>query len=290
MKKVVILGCENSHANKFLAKIAEGGEFADIEVIGIYSDELDTAKKLNEQFGVKIMESYDEAVGMVDGVIITARHGANHYKYAKPYMTSVVPMFIDKPITITEEEVSLFMSELKEKGIRVSGGSSIRHTDEILLLKEEHENEVGGATLSGFVQAPLNIYEEYGGFYFYAQHLVEMVLEVYGRFPLSVTAKQNGKQIHTIFHYENFDCVGLYSSTSPRYYASRVSTEGCHSCHYENGLGNSFAREFGEFKNLLNGGEQKLSFEEFAAPVFVMNAIKRSLGSGKEEPVGHLQI
>ncbi|MBE6655466.1 MAG: Gfo/Idh/MocA family oxidoreductase [Ruminococcaceae bacterium] len=289
MKKIVILGCENSHANKFLAKIAEGGEFGDIEVIGIYSDELESAKKLNEQYGAPIMESYDEAVGKVDGVIITARHGANHYKYAKPYIASGVPMFIDKPITITEEEVTLFMRELKENGIRVSGGSSLKHTDEVLLLKSEHENEVGGATISGFAQAPLNVYEEYGGFYFYAQHLVEMILEVYGRFPISVTAKQNGKQIHTIFHYENFDCMGLYSSACSRYHLSRISMESCKSCAY-NGLGNSFVREFGEFKNLLDGGEQRMSFEEFASPVFVMNAIKRSIESGKEEPVGRLVL
>ena len=40
----------------------------------------------------EIMESFDAAVGKVDGVIVTARHGGNHLKYALPYIESGVPM------------------------------------------------------------------------------------------------------------------------------------------------------------------------------------------------------
>ena len=36
MYKIVILGCENSHANNFLRLIAEG-HYPEIEVIGIYT-------------------------------------------------------------------------------------------------------------------------------------------------------------------------------------------------------------------------------------------------------------
>jgi predicted dehydrogenase len=220
----------------------------------------------------------------VDGVIITARHGDNHYKYAKPYITSGVPMFIDKPITISEEEAVTFMRELKAHGVRVSGGSSLRHTDEVMLLKKEREEGVGGDTISGYAQAPLYIYEEYGGFYFYAQHLVEMVCEVFGRFPLSVTARKNGKQIHVIFHYENYDCVGLYSSECWHYHVSRVAVDRLTSCPIPD-LANCFVREFDEYYKLLCGDAQKLTYEELVSPVFIMNAIDRSLQSGKTEEV-----
>ena len=98
MYRIVMLGVENSHANNFLSLIADG-RYPEIEVVGVYSDEEPAVRALNEKFGVKIMQSYDEAVGQVDGVVITARHGDNHYKYAKPYLPSGVPMFIDKPIT-----------------------------------------------------------------------------------------------------------------------------------------------------------------------------------------------
>ena len=84
--------------------------------------------------------------------------------------------------------------------------------------------------------------------------------------------------------------MGLYASSCSRYHISRASITETKTFTYENGLGNSFAREFGEFRDLLMGGEQKLSFEEFASPVFIMNAIKRSIESGTEEPVGRLQM
>lgn len=285
MKKVVILGCENSHAANFLHQINTKEEYKDVDVIGVYTDETEEAKKLNEKYGVPIMENYAEAAGKVDGVIITARHGDNHYKYAKPYIADGVPMFIDKPITVSEEDAILFMRELKKNGVRVSGGSSLKHTDEVMLLREEREKELGGATLSGFAQAPLYIYPEYGGFFFYAQHLVEMICEVFGRFPISVTAKQNGKQIHVVFHYENYDCVGLYSSACGHYHISRVSIDYCKSCPIPDNLSDCFNREFDEYHKLLNDAEQKLTYEEFASPVFILNAIARSLESGNEEEV-----
>ena len=92
MYKIVILGCENSHANNFLRLIAEG-HYPEIEVIGIYSNEPEAVQKLHDTFGTPIMADFADAVGQVDGVMITARHGDNHYKYAKPYMDAGIPMF-----------------------------------------------------------------------------------------------------------------------------------------------------------------------------------------------------
>lgn len=289
MKKIVILGCENSHADSFIRFIQTNEEYKDVEVLGVYSDDRAAAEKLCETFGVPVMDSYGDAVGKVDGVIITARHGDNHYKYAKPYIESGVPMFIDKPVTIGEDEAIEFMRALKENGIRISGGSSLKHVDEVMLLREEREREANGKTLSGFVQAPLSIYPEYGGFYFYAQHLVEMICEVFGRFPVAVTAKQNGKQIHVLFHYENYNCVGLYSSECWHYHVSRVAVDRLTSCPIPD-LANCFIREFDEYYKLLCGGAQRLSYEEFASPVFIMNAIDRSLQSGKTEEVRKFKI
>ena len=289
MKRIVILGCENSHADSFIRFIQTNEEYKDVEILGVYSDERAAAEKLCETFGVPVMESYTDAVGTVDGVIITARHGDNHYKYAKPYIASGVPMFIDKPVTIGEDEAIEFMRALKENGIRISGGSSLKHADEVMRLRAERENETGGKTQSGFVQAPLSIYPEYGGFYFYAQHLVEMICEVFGRFPVAVTAKRKGNQIHVLFHYESYDCVGLYSSECWHYHVARVAVDALTSCPIPD-LANCFRREFDEYYKLLCGDAQRLSYEEFASPVFIMNAIDRSLQSGKTEEVRKFKI
>ncbi len=289
MKRIAILGCENSHANAFLTFISEKEEFSDVQVVGVYSDDRAAAEKLNATFGVPVMNDYADAVGKVDGLVITARHGDNHYKYAKPYIDSGIPMFIDKPITIQEEEAVEFMRRLKDKHIRISGGSSLKQDVFVRQLKQEAENEIGGSTLGGYFRAPYQSQSVYGGFYFYAQHLVEMVCEVFGRFPLSVIAKQNGKQLHVLFHYEKYDCVGLFCDKNNFYYASRMAEASANS--FVIPITNDwFYEEFKEFYGLLSGESQTVGYDEFISPVFIMNAIVRSLESEKEELVRSIQL
>ncbi|MBQ2273532.1 MAG: Gfo/Idh/MocA family oxidoreductase [Clostridia bacterium] len=288
MKKIAILGCENSHANAFLNFIKENEEFKDIDVVGVYSDEKAAADALNEKYGVPVLSDYADAVGKIDGLIITARHGDNHYKYAKPYIESGIPMFIDKPITVTEKDAVEFMRDLKDRGIRISGGSSLKQDAFVRQLKQEALDKVGGATLSGYVRAPYQSENAYGGFFFYSQHMVEMVCEIFGRFPRTVTAKQNGNQIHVLFHYEEYDCIGLLCDKNNFYYAARMAEKSANSATVT--FSDWYYREFSEFCALLSGGEQQTSYEEFISPVFIMNAIVRSLESGKEEPVREIEI
>ena len=290
MKKIAILGCENSHANAFLGLIREGKLFADVEVVGVYSNEREAAEKLHEGFGVPILEDYGDAVGKIDGLVITARHGDNHYLYAKPYIESGIPMFIDKPITSSEEDAIAFMKELKAHGVRVCGGSSLKHDDTVRQLKKERAAEVGGKTLGGYVRAPFDADNPYGGFHFYAPHLTEMVCEIFGRHPHAVSAKQNGDQIHVLFRYRDYDCVGLYCHKNYMYYATVLAEKQALGGEIAVAANDWYTREFSEFYDLLSGGEQTYTYEDLVSPVFIQNAILRSLASGKEEKVYTLQI
>ena len=130
------------------------------------SDDLEAAKKLEEKFGAPVMGSYAEAVGKVDGVIVTARHGDNHYKYAAPYIKSGVPMFIDKPITVSEDEAVKFMRECRENGVKITGGSCCKHDIFVKAMKRDREENAFGKTLSGLVRAPISLDNPYGGFFF----------------------------------------------------------------------------------------------------------------------------
>ena len=289
MQRIAILGCENSHANAFLTFIKERAEFSDVEVVGVYSNEREAAEKLNEKFGVPVMDDYADAVGKIDGLVITARHGDNHYKYAEPYIESGIPMFIDKPITIDEDEAVKFMRRLSENNVRISGGSSLKQDVLIRQLKQEAEQKLGGATVGGYVRAPYQSESVYGGFYFYAQHLVEMVCEIFGRYPISVQARKNGNGLHVLFHYDEYDCVGLFCDKSSAYYASRMAQN--ESKSFAIPFSNDwFYEEFKEFYGILCGDGQSIGYEDFISPVFIMNAIERSLKGGEEETVRSVKI
>ena len=286
MKRVVILGCENSHANSFLTFIKENAAFSDVNVLGVYTDEPEEAKKLNEKFGVPVMAHYADAVGKVDGVIITARHGDNHYKYAKPYIESGVPMFIDKPITVDETEAVSFMRECREAGVRVTGGSCCKYAAEISDMKAKLTPE---DIRGGLVRAPINMENPYGGFFFYSQHLVEMMGELFGLYPRSVKAYRAANTVNVVFRYDGYDVIGLYTEFSNHYFVSVALGGETLASNATIGT-NCFTRELDEFCDLLRGGEQTVTYDDFIAPVFTLNAIHRSLESGEEEAVHTYEV
>ena len=73
MKRIAFLGCENSHADAFIKFIqANPEDFSDVEIVGVYSDDITKSQKLNEKYGVPVMADYADAVGKLDGVVITA--------------------------------------------------------------------------------------------------------------------------------------------------------------------------------------------------------------------------
>lgn len=291
MKKIAILGCENSHAATFLDFICNREEYSDIEVVGVYSNEPSASSALNEKFGVPVLENYTDAVGKIDGLVITARHGDLHYEYAKPYIESGIPMFIDKPITIKENEAIEFMKELKAHGVRISGGSSLKHDFGVKTLKKEREELIDGDTLGGFARAPLDSSSAYGGFYFYAPHLVEVVCEVFGRYPVSVEASKKDAVTSVKFNYESYSVNGMFVENNYVYYACRMSEKNVKGMKLEcTDEHNWFKSEFDEFYYLLGGADSPVSYCDFISSVFVMNAIVRSFESGKEEKVKTYEV
>lgn len=281
MYKIAILGCENSHADAFLKLISEDKIYTDIEVVGVFSEDLEAANKLNEKYGVYVAESYDEFVGKVDGIMNTARHGDNHYKYLKPYISSGIPMFIDKPITKSTKDAEEFKAELIKNNVKVSGGSSLKHPDGISVLKKIVANKEYGEIYSGFARAPVSLVNDYGNFSFYSQHLIQMIGEVFGYFPNSVKAFVNGNVINCTVRYTEYDINITFVNGNYKYYAG-VSCENKAEI-IECPLDGCYKKEFDEFYGILKGGEQPQSYDEFFAPVYIMNAIERSMDSGNEE-------
>ena len=159
----------------------------------------------------------------------------------------------------------------------------------MIALKNDREAAVDGNTLGGFVRAPYQSENEYGGFYFYAQHLVEMVSAVFGRYPRSVKAFSAGREKTVVFRYEKYDVTGIFTDHSFKYFAARFSEEGSQGGVVV-GSDNWFTKEFADFDEIMKGGGQKISLDDFIAPVFIMRAIEKSLESGEEEIIEKFKV
>lgn len=274
MYKIAILGCENSHANNFLRLIADGA-YPEIEVIGIYSNEPEAVQKLHDQFGTPILNDFADAVGQVDGVMITARHGDNHYKYAKPYMDAGIPMFIDKPITCTEEEAVIFMREAKARGIRLCGGSTCAALAETLALAEDVRTEALGVIRGGAVVSPYQPNSPYGGFTFYAQHLIEIMTTIFGEGIERVLVDAREDAMTFTARYADYSVQATYLEKISYYSASVYGGKAVRN-EILRFTPESFRHEMNDMLALLRGEPMKKSYESFIYPVFIMNALMRA--------------
>ena len=215
MKKIVFLGCENSHSKQFLTYIKEDKKYKDIEVVGCYSIEDKAKNDLADTFGIKALSKFDEANDKVKGVIVTARDGNFHFKFVKPYLKKGMTVFVDKPITISEEDAVALAKLAKKNGVKLLGGSSLIFDENIKKFREQNFKE---KSFGGFVRAPISMNNPYGGFYFYSEHLVDMVCYIWGFYPKSVIARDYKDHISITFKYQDYDVEGIFGKDNYVYY------------------------------------------------------------------------
>ena len=281
--KIALLGVENSHADAFGKLIKEMPEkFGDIEIVGIYSDDEEATKRIVDKgYATYVAKEPSEFLGKVDAVMVVARHGDNHYKYAMPYVKAGVPCFIDKPFCASLENAEELARVAKENGALLCGGSCVKFLDELKPLTRLVKSS---SVVGGTVACPVDMDNIYGGFWFYSQHLVEMLITVFGRNVKSVIAHcpdEKKKRITVIFNFGDFDVCGVFCA-SYRFYANvmcadKTVLEGsCLDVDY------TFESELQEFSDIVKYGKMHESYDELVYPVKVLDAIKRSYTEKKE--------
>ena len=281
--KVAILGVENSHADAFGELIKNNPElYGDIEVVGIYSEEKEAVKRIIDAgYATYAAASPDEFLGKVDGIIVTARHGDNHYKYAMPYVKAGVPCFIDKPFCANLENATELAKAAQDNGALLCGGSCLKFIDEIKSLARIAKTK---KVKNGTIACPINMNNIYGGFWFYSQHLIEILTTVFGMNVKSVTAfcpDQSQNRITVIFNYGDFDVCGFYTD-SYRYTASLMTSDNNIYQTYCDDVSYTFKNEFDEFVNMVKSGVMPCTYDELVYPVKVLAAIERSYNEKKE--------
>jgi len=281
MKKIALIGVENSHAPAFAKLIRDKSEkYSDLEIIGVYSYDGAAARKMVED-GLAPMAADTPTyfLGNADAVINTARHGDAHYEYSMPYIKAGVPMFIDKPFCISSRNAAEMVAEAKKSGALLCGGSCLKFAPEMAALKEEIASGVIGAVMSASMSAPVNMSNPYGNFYFYAGHLAQMLLSMFG-LPASVYAVAREKTVTAFCRYPDLEAVLNYTAN----YTYSITVYGEKENRYVT-LSTPYEPELDEFCSMLRSGKMEGTYEDLTAPVALLNAIHQSYSVGVEIPV-----
>ena len=278
--KIAILGTENSHCMAFAKLIAGDPEYADIELAGVYGYDAEANKKLLDAgLTACAAEKPEDFLGKVDAIMVTARHGDLHYDYALPYIKEGVPAFIDKPFTVDLEKGSQLISAAEKSGALICGGSSLKFLRELDPVRAAVKE---GTVKGGYASAPVNMINEYGGFYFYSQHLIEMMTSVFGGEIKAVNANlvsETANRLMVTFRYEGFDVAGQYYN-GYTYAAGAVTdkTAVFASCADVTYL---YKTELTEFAEMVRTARLPRPRSELLKPVVVEHAIEESYKTGK---------
>ncbi len=287
MIKLAILGIDNSHAWCFAGKLApiEGEKiFDDVELIGFYGDYSTEDGKIAVQelkkcsSCTRFAEHYNDFLDEADAIMVTSRHGKYHLEYAREYIKKGIPVWIDKPITCSTEEVCEMIELAKKYNCPLTGGSGIPHLDKMKTLIERIK-PIRETIYGGHVTAPANMSNPYGNFWFYTQHLVQMITSVFGNDIKAVKAIERENGVSAIYHYDNYDVTAHFGTD----YTVNVYTKRDATVYEHIVLGDEFfVPELKSFYSVIKTGKSDMSYIDIATPVYVIEATIEAFTQKKE--------
>jgi predicted dehydrogenase len=258
-------------------------------IIGIIGSESTHAKAfadICEQLNIEaVIDDNLKPQADLDGVMIVTRDGNIHKNLALPFIEKGYPVWIDKPITETIADIEELRDAVKQNNALLLGGSTLKYNNEILSLKNRVKSGNLGEITGGFMNFRGDFDCEYGGIFFYGSHLCEMCLTVFGYDVKSVLATSiSPENTIVIVKYDTKQIALHFNNNAYKYFAVAYGTEDC-AC-VELDISNIYRAGFDEFLSTLKTKQNPLSFDKLAKPIYMLNAIKKSLTEQREIEIG----
>lgn len=98
----------------------------------IWTQSKETSKKIADTCFIKnVVNNFDDMIGQIDGVLLARDDAANHLTFAKPFIESSIPIYIDKPLALSKEE-ALKILRLRKFESQIFTCSALRYAREFL--------------------------------------------------------------------------------------------------------------------------------------------------------------
>lgn len=201
-----------------------------------------------------IANSLEEMAGMVDAVILARDDARNHVAMAKPFIDADIPIFIDKPLAITAEDLEYFSNQ-NAKGKFIMSCSSMRYANECRIVKQELAS-LGNLELATAVGKKDWIK--------YGVHLLEALFSLLED-PKPISVKHVGETGKDIVYikFENglMTTLHLFMDISPTFQVSLFGQKGWRLMDIKNSY-SMFRDNIIEFVRSVEEGKPRLPFEK----------------------------
>ncbi|MBN1816244.1 MAG: Gfo/Idh/MocA family oxidoreductase, partial [Sedimentisphaerales bacterium] len=186
--RIGMIGLDTSHVIAFTRQINDPQKKYGCKVVVGYpggSPDIESSAsrvenftaQLRDQMQVKIVDTIEELCRQVDGVMLESVDGRPHLRQIKPVLAAKLPVFIDKPMAGSMEDVIEIFRLAKEKNVPCWSSSSLRYAIGIQAMKAENQ---AGDILGCDVYSPCSLEPHHPDLYWYGVHGVEILYALMG--------------------------------------------------------------------------------------------------------------
>jgi len=133
-------------------------------------------QQLQDDFGVRIVDSIEELCTLVDAVMLESVDGRPHLEQARPVFAAGLPLFIDKPVAGSLRDAITIYGLAKEHKVPCFSSSSYRFYKSLTDLKDRDVGEIRGAISYG----PCHLEPHHPDLFWYGVHPTEALFAILG--------------------------------------------------------------------------------------------------------------
>jgi len=287
MLKLGIIGAENSHSHA-VAKLCNLDKAVRMRVPVIWGETRAFAKASAEKGAIpNIVKDWREMLGEVDGVMIDHRHPAPHFEPAKFFLEHKVPCFVDKPFTyrLREAKALLDLANRKRTGICTFSAIPIQAAFQAFKKKVISSGPVRAVNSSG----PADIKSKWGGIFFYGIHQVDAIIELLGTDVKGVFVHKNLPNAVATMMYRDgtVATINCIKQGGGGFHWTVCTDKGILAQADKRDV-NPYRASVKLIEKLIKTNKNIFPRERMLAPVAVLEAMDRSLKTGKPVAVGRL--
>lgn len=241
---------------------------------------LDKRQEQLESWGIKVTESFEEAVRDCDAIQIEINDPAYHLPYFEKAVTLGKPIFLDKPLAGTLEDGRKILELARKHKARVFSGSSLPLTPTIPVALAKLDGEILlGHTFGALGTAPAG-----DSLIWYGVHSFEMLQRLMGCGAEKVFAIDNGVSVVSSINYSG-NRRGLVESIRGMWtYGGRAqSMKSAEFFHVDSSQ--LYYHLMTHIRSFFQGGEAPIPLEQTFEGLAMMDAARKSIDSGKEVAV-----
>jgi predicted dehydrogenase len=189
--RIAIAGLDSSHVPAFASLLHDASHEYHVpgaRIVAAFpggSPDFDLSISRVDQFtadlrnthGVEIVDSLSALRGKCDAVMLESIDGRVHLEQFREVAEWGVPVFIDKPLTLSLNEAQEIAKIAAEKSVRVTSASALRFAEKFRdALEAGGDEPVSGGDFHG----PMAFQEKCPGYFWYGIHSVEMLFAAMG--------------------------------------------------------------------------------------------------------------